>query len=316
MDDRDFLRGLYAAGARDSFDILAAHPYPFGHPPDDPRGAHGGLVFARLSDLREIMVLNGDTAKPIWITEFGYLTHAPAEFAHLQVSEDVAARELPRAYQIARTQMPFVEMFTVWNLARDLPPDDEQAGYNLLRADGSPKPAYEAIRALEKESPLAGFTERLWDATRTPPSPSVIPILARDAIVHLGDSEYPLPWMPLYRTRNPSAEWVGEFFLTDRDLREGLSEAWWLTLETMQVNDLNNRVLVNAQDVTPPFLPTEDFTSQWVSAQLIVPVNLLRVGRNTVTVHAGKLFPAFQQLGYMWDDFQLRNVSIHKPPHE
>ena len=50
MDDRAFLRGMYAAGARGTFDILGTHPYSFANPPDDPRGAHGGLNFLRLQD--------------------------------------------------------------------------------------------------------------------------------------------------------------------------------------------------------------------------------------------------------------------------
>jgi len=51
MDDRDFLRAMYQAGAAGCFDVLAAHDYGYGLPPDDPYGAHGGLNLARLLDL-------------------------------------------------------------------------------------------------------------------------------------------------------------------------------------------------------------------------------------------------------------------------
>ena len=78
----------------------------------------------------------------------------------------------------------------------------------------------------------------------------------------------------------------------------------------MQVNDFDTRVLVNDQPVSPAFLPTEDFTSIWVTARFRVDATRLRVGRNTVTVRDGKLFPAFQQSGYTWDDFQMRNVVL------
>ncbi|HEX9076439.1 MAG TPA: hypothetical protein VF932_11710, partial [Anaerolineae bacterium] len=71
-------------------------------------------------------------------------------------------------------------------------------------------------------------------------------------------------------------------------------------------------VLVNDRPVAPPYLPSEDFTSVWVSARFRVPAEQLCVGRNTVTLRAGKLFPAFQQLGYTWDDFQVRGVALHK----
>lgn len=310
VDDRAFWRALYAAGARDAFDVLAAHPYAFIYPPDDPRGAHAGLNFYRILDLRDIMVAHGDAAKPIWITEFGYTTNTPPNTAQLRVSEEEQARWIPRAYAIAREQMPFVEMFTVWNITREVPPTDEQFGYSLIRADGSPKPAYAAVRALQKESPAATFAASVSAFFSAPPARSAFTVLARDAIVHLGDSEYPSPWVPLYRTKNPSTEWTGEFYLRSVDLQNAPRQVWRLTMELMQVNDLGNRVLVNDQPVQPPYLSPEDFTSVWVSAQFEVPADILRVGRNTVTLRAGKMFPAFQQRGYTWDDFQVRNVVL------
>ncbi len=314
MDDRDCRRARAAAGARAAFDILGAHPYGFANPPDDPRAAHAGLNFLRLLDLRDILVANGDAAKPVWVTEFGYTTDA----AETQVTEEEQAQFTPRAYEIAREQMPFVQFFTLWNLARSGPSD--QTGYSLLRAAGSPKPAYATVRGMEKESPAA----RLWASASAgfqnlvgldrPEPASTFTVLARDAIVHLGDSEYPAPWVPLYQTKNPSTSWTGEFYLDALDL-EGVPRGvpWKLTLELMQVNDFDSRVLVNDQTVAPSYLPTEDFTSIWVTAQFQVPARTLRVGLNSVRLLDGKSFPAFQQSGFTWDDFQVRNVVLHAP---
>jgi hypothetical protein len=111
LDDRDFLRAMYASGARDAFDILAAHPYPFALPPDDPRGAHGGLNLNRLRDLRELMRAAGDDVKPIWITEFGYTTEPSEANASLRVSEKDQAQFIARAFALVREQMPFVQLF-------------------------------------------------------------------------------------------------------------------------------------------------------------------------------------------------------------
>ncbi len=310
MDDRAFQRALYAAGARGAFDILAAHPYAFTNPPDDPRGAHAGLNFRRVQDLRDVMVANGDAAKPIWITEFGYTTDTPPDTANLRVSEDAQARWLPQAYALARREMPFVEMFTVWNLARN--DASAQAGYSLMRVDGSLKPAYAAVRAMQKESPAASLAASVASIFAQPAPQATFTVLARDAFVHLGDSEYSSPWVPLYQTKNPSTVWTGEFYLNASDLPPG-GAPWTLTMELMQVNDFDTRVLINDQPVNPPYLPTEDFTSIWVTAQFAVSPQLLRVGHNTVTLRDGKLFPAFQQLGYTWDDFQVRAVAIRKP---
>lgn len=313
QDDRAFLRELYAAGARDAFDILAVHPYGFGQSPDDPRGAHEGLNFARILDWREIMVAHGDAAKPLWITEFGYPSETPAGYESLRVTEEQQARYLRRAYERARDEWPWVQLFTVWNMARGLPADDEQSGYSLLRRDGSPKPALDALRQLQTRSPLVEWGQWFAAIFFRPAPSAAYPVLARDAIVHLGDSEYPAPWVPLYRTQNPSVEWKGEFYLRDVDLDRRGDREWTLTMELMQVNDFDSRVWVNDVPLTPPFLPAENFTSQWVTAQFRIPPGTLRVGYNAVSLHNGKLLPALQQHGFTWDEFQFRHVMVLPP---
>src|SRR5205085_10945752 len=113
----------------------------------------------------------------------------------------------------------------------------------------------------------------------------VFPVLARDAIVHLGDSEYPAPFVPLYRGANPSVSWKGEFYLDEAALRGARgTKDWTVYGELMQVNDFDSRVWVNDVPVTPAFLPVEDFTSKWVTAQFDIPVKVLRVGTNSVAI--------------------------------
>ncbi len=317
QDDRQFLRELYAAGAADSFDALAAHPYAFGLPPDAPAAANDGLNLKRISSLREIMQENGDSAKPIWITEFGYPTEQPPGYADRVVNEEQQAQYLAEAYNQARDELPYVERFTVWNLVRDLPADDEQFGYTLLRADGSTKPGYHAVQQLQKQSPLLELASKLFSSSSAPESPSsnrVFSVLARDAVVHLGDSEYPAPFFPLYKTRNPAVEWKGEFYLTPGDLEGDLANRpWTLAVELMQVNDFDSRVWVNDVPVEPAFLPAEDFQSRWVTAQFRIPAGVLHAGYNAVSIHDGKLLPALQQAGFVWDEVQLRNVRIIAP---
>ncbi|HZQ10043.1 MAG TPA: beta-galactosidase [Anaerolineae bacterium] len=313
-DDRVFLREMYAAGAKDSFDILAAHPYAFAQSPDAPHGASDGLNFARINDLRNVMVQNGDQEKPIWITEFGYPTEQPFEYENRVVGEPLQAEYLARAYDKTRDELPFVQVFTIWNIVRSLPPSNEQSGYSLVRADGSLKPAFDAVKNLQKESLISKLQGRLTSIFTPVHPPSSYLILARDAVVHLGDSEYPAPFVPLYETVNPSADWKGEFYLTDADLAGARrTKEWTLFLELMQVNDFDTRVWINDIPLTPAFLPVEDFTGKWVSAQFKIPASVLRVGYNAVSVRNGKLFPAFQQVGFTWDDFQMRNVRIQAP---
>lgn len=337
LDDRDYLRAMYAAGARGAFDILAAHPYGFANPPDDPRGAHDGMNFARLQDLRDIMIENGDADKPVWITEFGYTTAPPPGSSTLLVTEEQQAQYLTRAFEIARERWDWVQLFTIWNMADvtpmqgtssateewgqvtqpGIPPrDDEsdQVGYSLVRADGSLKPSYGAVLAITKASGIAAVEANFGNAFKPHPPSNEFSALARDSVVHLGDSEYGLPWVPLYLNRNPSTEWQGEFYLRDADLLGARrAQDWTLTMELMQVNDFDSRVLVNNQPTSPAYLPTEDFTGIWVTAPFHVPGPSLHAGRNVVTLLDGRLFPAFQQLGFTWDDFQVRNVILRAP---
>jgi len=80
---------------------------------------------------------------------------------------------------------------TVWNLSQGLPSTNEMAGYSLLAADGTPKPAYEALRRVLAEGRAHwpdDWIERLTAAWRKAQA-AEIPILAADEIVHLGDNQ-------------------------------------------------------------------------------------------------------------------------------
>jgi hypothetical protein len=111
MHDVQFLRGMYAAGAKSYFDVLGSHPYGFAYAPDD---AASNLVhcFRRVEQQRAVMVQYGDVAKPIWITEFGWIID-PGEECHgfdgwpgrwwQRVPAGTQADYLVRAYRFART---------------------------------------------------------------------------------------------------------------------------------------------------------------------------------------------------------------------
>ncbi len=314
QDDRTFLKGMYAAGAAGAFDVLAAHPYAFAQSPDAPREANSGLTFERIQDWRDIMTANSDANKPIWITEFGYPTEQPPQDADRVVTEAQQADYIARAYDKARDELPWVDLFTVWNIVKTVPPTDEQAGYTLVRPDGSTKPAYEAVRQLQKQSPISNLQSLFADLVAPTPTKTVFPVLARDTIVHLGDSEYPAPFVPLYQGANPSVNWKGQFYLDDTALRgERATKDWTVYAELMQVNDFDSRVWVNDVPVAPPFLPVEDFTSKWVTAQFTIPAKALRVGSNAVAIQDGKLVPALQQSGFTWDEVQVRNMRVVPP---
>ena len=144
LDDREFLRGLYAAGGAGCFDVLSVHDYGYGFSPEDERGAHGGLNLARILDLRDVMLAYGDP-KPVWITELGY-TVQPG--LHPSVTEENQAVYLTGAFERVRRDWPWVEMLTVWNLCYGRPPDDEMSGYSLVEPDLTPRLAYWELREM------------------------------------------------------------------------------------------------------------------------------------------------------------------------
>jgi photosystem II stability/assembly factor-like uncharacterized protein len=190
LDDRIFLEHMYQAGARPFFDALGAHPYGFAYPPDDPPGAHGGLNFDRILDLRATMAAYGDESKPVWATEVGWTTCGTGDHAWLTVTPQQQADYLALAWRRAGGELPWLKGFTVWNLSNGLPEQDEKAGYSLLYQDGTPKPACEALQqafsASDFETNVSGLGEVLdWLL----PTCSSAFILAPDEEVHLGDSE-------------------------------------------------------------------------------------------------------------------------------
>jgi polysaccharide biosynthesis protein PslG len=189
VDDRKFLRGMYESGAGDCFDALGAHAYGFGHPPDDPQGSHDGLNLARLADLRAIVEEHASQAIPVWITEMGWTTGGVDSQAWQTVSPEAQAGYLVDAWRHIRERWPWVQVATVWNLSRGLPPADEMAGYSLLDRDGDPKPAYHALANLfaarsADEAPVAAAR-----TTGRETAAAEVQILAADEVIHLGDDQ-------------------------------------------------------------------------------------------------------------------------------
>ena len=303
MDERAYLRAMYRAGAAPYFDVLGAHPYGLGQPPDAPLTAGEGLVFGRLAELRAIMLDNGDAHKPVWITELGWSVDPPPDQPGTGVSLEQQAAYLTGALQRVRREWPWVELMTVWNLAPAVP-GDPFGGYSLLDAAGQPRPAYRAWQlaaaAGDPRRREAGEGER----GRAKTQPDRVAVLAEDVLIHLGDSEVPSPEWPLYGGRNPSRVWSGGFYLVD----PGRSD-WTLWMELEQQNEVGVRVTINGTPLSPD-LPVADFARRWLSVRRRVPVGLLRPGYNELAVAGVRLAPDLQHKNYTWNDFEFRNIRL------
>jgi hypothetical protein len=304
MDERAYLRAMYRAGAARYFDVLGAHPYGLGQPPDAPATpANGGLVFGRLAELRALMLNNGDGNKPVWITEVGWTVDPPPDQPGTGVSLEQQAAYLTGALEWVRREWPWVELMTVWNLA-PAQPGDPFGGYSLLDAAGEPRPAYRAWQSAAAAGSQSRREAEEGERAAAKTQPGRVPVLAADALIHLGDSEVPPPEWPLYGGRNPSTVWIGGFYLRD----PGRSD-WTLWLELEQQNEVGVRVTINGTALSPD-LPVADFARRWLSVRRRVPITLLRPGYNELAVTGVRLAPDLQHKNYTWNDFEFRNIRL------
>jgi exo-beta-1,3-glucanase (GH17 family) len=95
--------------------------------------------------MRSSMVTHGDASKQIWVTEFGAPTGGPGSGP---VNENVQSQMLSNVIeQIAA--LPWSGPF-LWYSFKDAgtTSDTVENFFGLLRADGSPKPAFYTFRSL------------------------------------------------------------------------------------------------------------------------------------------------------------------------
>ncbi len=303
MDDRVYLQGMYEAGASEAFDILGAHPYGFAYPPDDPRHAHQSLNFARLLDLREVMVRNNDAHKPVWVTEMGWTTEVTdEEQAWLQVSEEQQAAYLTGTFEKAKEEWPWLEMIAVWNLSAGLQANDEKRGYSIVDDAYEPRPAYIALAAMPKRR-VSGRP------VSAQPDTGAVEILAPDVVVRLGDVDTFHPhWVRIYGGEAPCRRWKGEFYVDQPS-----KAPWQLTMEIMQVEERGNLVTINGRPLDPMAIPLRsklDFASSWSMVFLNVPAELLRSGRNVIEIAASPRLPVYQDGHAHFESLQFRNLRL------
>ena len=169
IDDVIYLEQMYRYQngiIRTVSDAVGAHAGGFNNPPEDDPDTrtvpttsfkgHSSFYFKRIADLHAVMARYGDGAKKIWVTEFGWSTAngAPGYEYGADNSDQQQADYLVRAFQLARTQYPWVGAMFVWNLnfpaVTGLPANDEKVPFGIVNRDWSPRPAYRALQAMPK----------------------------------------------------------------------------------------------------------------------------------------------------------------------
>ena len=138
MNDLEFLRRMYEAGAKDYFDILAVHSYGWKFPPDDPP-APDKVNFRRVELLRQIMEEYNDAHKSIIITEGGWNDH-PRWTKAVRPAQRIAYTI--RAYEIALKEWDWCEAVVMWAFRYPWATHTYQDYYTFVAVDFTPKPIY------------------------------------------------------------------------------------------------------------------------------------------------------------------------------
>ena len=167
LNDLVFLQRMYDAGAADCFDVLSVNDYMLWSGPTDHRMQPLNINFARPVYIRDIMVANGDAAKPVWISEMNSnaVPNDPGIqdwIRYGQVTPEQQARYAVLAYQRAMAEWPWVGVVNFWFFKRA---DDTERGqswyyFRMVEPDFTPMPVYEAMREY-----TAGLTPALYPGT-------------------------------------------------------------------------------------------------------------------------------------------------------
>ena len=174
MPDEEFLRGMYAAGAKPYFDVLGVHGAGYKVPPEtdpavvardpvlnnnDPSPEERKRIycFRHVEDLRQIMVENGDGDKQIALLEFGWASDPRPDSPYYWhfVTEEEKGDYLVRAYQYAKQNWaPWIGMMSLIYVADpDWTENSEQYWWAITYPDYPEmkwRPAYVAVKNMPK----------------------------------------------------------------------------------------------------------------------------------------------------------------------
>jgi hypothetical protein len=136
-----YLRSMYRAGARRTFDSLAINPYAKDH----------RQMRKLLRSIRRLMNRNGDRRGTIWITELGWGDKGPK--SRFIVGSSGQAKRIRKSFDVIRRDRRRLRLRGVvyysWRDSQPYPPQYKNLWglhTGLLRLNGEFKPAYHAFK--------------------------------------------------------------------------------------------------------------------------------------------------------------------------
>jgi O-antigen ligase len=166
ISDWRYLSDLYALGAKDFMDAVAAKPYGFDHPPSDRRVDERILNFSRMIALREEMLRHNDGQKALWASNWGWnslpegWSGSPSIWG--RTSETNRSQFTLEALDRADREWPWTGGMIIQYWQPDASPDDPVWGFALVDRQGNPTPLLQSL--IRRELP-AGATNGLYSAT-------------------------------------------------------------------------------------------------------------------------------------------------------
>jgi polysaccharide biosynthesis protein PslG len=144
--EQKFMQDMYAQGAKGYFDFANFHYYTQGK---DPRVTQGDVpsFHDRWQTMHNVMVANGDGAKPIWVTETGFF--ASDGLTNQQIEQYML-------YELQSSQQSGVVAKFFWytiNTYRSLFKDQGKDLYPNWPTNNSPTPAFYTYQAFINQHP-------------------------------------------------------------------------------------------------------------------------------------------------------------------
>jgi hypothetical protein len=150
VSDFIYLQQMYDAGAAAYFDIMSVQGYGLFSGPTNRRMQARVLNFSRPLYIREIMVLNGDAEKAIWISELDW-SPVPEGITPVygRYDEETRARYVVEAYERMEEEWPWMGVACFWFFKRADDSERERPEYyfRMVEPDFAPLPVYDAIKA-------------------------------------------------------------------------------------------------------------------------------------------------------------------------
>ena len=129
------------------YDAMAYHPYAYPFTAPEVEVPIRGSVLSAADQMRAVLKQHGDEDKPLWITEIGWPTHDVT----YGVPEHKQAQYVARMQAASFAQgVPVLTWYTYGDFDDPSGGASQEAWFGFFRTDGSPKPAFRALRTFHR----------------------------------------------------------------------------------------------------------------------------------------------------------------------